>query len=73
MSNYRNVNWTRRQFLSTAALAGTGALLGRSNLRQSPPSHRLRRLESSWCRPLVCARHLSLWPRSFCMPRGLLK
>jgi len=29
MSNYRNVNLTRRRFLSTAALAGTGALLGR--------------------------------------------
>jgi NitT/TauT family transport system substrate-binding protein len=39
MSNQHNDHWSRRQFLSTAALAGTGALLGlqSNSLAAEPP------------------------------------
>ena len=44
MSNQHNDQWSRREFLSTAALAGTGALLGleANSLAAEPPSETTR-------------------------------
>gem|GEM_PF-4983087 len=72
MNDHRNFGWTRREFVSTTRLLEL-VLFSDLCVRQSPLSHRLRRLESSWCRPLVCARHPNLWLRSFCMEKDLLK
>ncbi|MBI4488368.1 MAG: ABC transporter substrate-binding protein [Deltaproteobacteria bacterium] len=54
MSNQRDEGWSRREFLGTAALAGTGALLGlqRESLAAEPPPEttRLRLVQ----RPSIC-------------------
>src|SRR3989304_5534260 len=44
MSNQPNDHWSRREFLSTAALAGTGALLGlqSNSLAAEPPPETTR-------------------------------
>jgi NitT/TauT family transport system substrate-binding protein len=60
MSNRRNEVWSRRKFLGTAALAGTGALLGlRSKLGAAdpPPETTMLRLGQS---PAICIAPLYL-------------
>ena len=44
MSNHRSVYWTRREFLSTATLAGAGTLLGlrSDSLAAEPPPETTR-------------------------------
>ena len=53
MSNQRNGSWSRREFLSTAAVAGTGALLGlrSDSLAAEPPPEttKLRLIRSAMC------------------------
>ena len=55
MSNHRNNGWSRRQFLSAATVAGTGALLGlRSDAlaaEQPPETDKIRVIEP----PEICS------------------
>ena len=69
MSTKQDDSWSRRQFLSTAALAGTGAILD-CDLKHLPPSRRRRRRGSGWSSIRASAWRRSLSSRSFCEARG---
>ena len=55
MSNPHNDHWSRREFLSTAALAGTGALLGlQSNLLAAEPPPETTRIKLAYHSRSLC-------------------
>jgi hypothetical protein len=55
MSNQRDDLWSRREFLTTAALAGTGALFGlRSDVRAAEPPPETTRIRLVATFPSIC-------------------
>ncbi|MGZ9174068.1 MAG: twin-arginine translocation signal domain-containing protein, partial [Candidatus Binatia bacterium] len=57
MSINRHNNWSRREFLGTAALAGTGALLGlQSNSLAAEPPPETKKLRTTTSQTGICTQ-----------------
>jgi hypothetical protein len=69
MSNRKNNGWSRREFLSTTAVAGTGALLGLPSeliaAERAPETTKLRLTQAP-----AFARPRNTWPRLSSGPRA---